>query len=109
MDPVLTSLKTIKHLGIRLEVTTLVIPGINDDPVELKKAVSFIVGELGSALCLGALPAGVTILILMAVGDICLHDERVDVFANRSPIGDHQGRGREGPHACVGTGVGVWR
>ena len=36
-----------KELGIWLEVTTLVIPGINDDPAELKDAASFISNELG--------------------------------------------------------------
>lgn len=47
LDPVLNSLKTIKRLGIWLEVTTLVIPGINDDPAELKDAVTFVARELG--------------------------------------------------------------
>jgi pyruvate formate lyase activating enzyme len=36
-----------KRLGIWLEVTTLVIPGINDDPAELKDAARFVVEELG--------------------------------------------------------------
>jgi len=48
LDPVLRSLKTIRRLGIWLEVTTLVIPGINDDPAELRDAVNFVVGELGA-------------------------------------------------------------
>ncbi len=47
LEPVLHSLKTIKRLGIWLEVTTLVIPGINDDPAELKDAVAFVAKELG--------------------------------------------------------------
>ncbi len=47
LEPVLRSLKTIKRLGIWLEVTTLVISGINDDPEELKDAVDFVAGELG--------------------------------------------------------------
>ncbi|MEA3365670.1 MAG: AmmeMemoRadiSam system radical SAM enzyme [Candidatus Hydrogenedentes bacterium] len=47
LEPVLTSLKTIKQLGIWLEVTTLVIPGINDDPAEIKDVVTFISEELG--------------------------------------------------------------
>jgi len=47
LDPVLRTLKTIKRFGIWLEVTTLVIPGINDDPAELKDAVSFVALELG--------------------------------------------------------------
>lgn len=47
LDPVLKNLKTIQRLGIWLEVTTLVIPGINDDPAELKDAVTFVAEELG--------------------------------------------------------------
>ena len=47
LDPVLDNLKTIKRLGIWLEVTTLVIPGINDDPAELKNAAKFVASELG--------------------------------------------------------------
>ncbi|MBN1437967.1 MAG: AmmeMemoRadiSam system radical SAM enzyme [Anaerolineales bacterium] len=47
LAPVLESLKTIRRLGIWLEVTTLVIPGINDDPAELKDAAGFIAQELG--------------------------------------------------------------
>ncbi|MBN1558220.1 MAG: radical SAM protein, partial [Lentisphaerae bacterium] len=41
------SLQTIKRLGIWLEVTTLVIPGINDDAAELGDAVAFIAEKLG--------------------------------------------------------------
>jgi pyruvate formate lyase activating enzyme len=48
LDPVLDSLKRMKALGIWLEVTTLVIPGINDDPAELRDAAQFISQELGS-------------------------------------------------------------
>ncbi|HEY9652942.1 MAG TPA: AmmeMemoRadiSam system radical SAM enzyme, partial [Coleofasciculaceae cyanobacterium] len=48
LQPVLDSLKTIKRLGIWLEVTTLVIPGINDDPAELRDVAQFIVKELGA-------------------------------------------------------------
>lgn len=48
LDPVLESLKTIRRLGIWLEVTTLVIPGINDNPAELKDAVTFVAEELGT-------------------------------------------------------------
>ena len=48
LQPVLESLKTIKQLGIWLEVTTLVIPGINDDSAELQDAAQFIVQELGA-------------------------------------------------------------
>ncbi len=48
LQPVLDSLKAIKQLGIWLEVTTLVIPGINDDPGELQDAAQFIFRELGA-------------------------------------------------------------
>ena len=47
LEPVLNSLRAIKELGIWLEVTTLVIPGLNDDPEELRDAVRFIADELG--------------------------------------------------------------
>ncbi len=48
LQPVLDNLKTIKQLGIWLEVTTLVIPGINDDGLELQDAAQFIFRELGA-------------------------------------------------------------
>ncbi len=48
LQPVLDSLKAIEQLGIWLEVTTLVIPGINDEPEELQDAAQFIVRELGA-------------------------------------------------------------
>jgi pyruvate formate lyase activating enzyme len=47
LQPVLESLGLIKQLGIWLEVTTLVIPGINDDQAELQDVASFIAQELG--------------------------------------------------------------
>ncbi len=48
LQPVLDSLKKLKQLGIWLEVTTLVIPGINDDLAELQDIADFIVQELGA-------------------------------------------------------------
>jgi pyruvate formate lyase activating enzyme len=48
LQPVLDSLKRMTALGIWLEVTTLVIPGINDDPAELRDAAQFVARELGS-------------------------------------------------------------
>ena len=48
LQPVLDSLKKIRRLGIWLEVTTLVIPGINDDPAELRDAARFVENELGA-------------------------------------------------------------
>jgi pyruvate formate lyase activating enzyme len=48
LQPVLDSLKKIKDLGIWLEVTTLIVPGVNDDPAELTDMAAFIAGELGT-------------------------------------------------------------
>jgi pyruvate formate lyase activating enzyme len=47
LKPVLESMKLMKRLGIWLEVTTLVIPGLNDDPHELRDAAKFVAQELG--------------------------------------------------------------
>ena len=47
LQPVLDSLKKMKELDIWVEVTTLIIPGINDDPEELGDAANFIAEELG--------------------------------------------------------------
>lgn len=48
LQPVLDNLKRIKDMGWWLEVTTLVIPGVNDGPEELAKAAEFIKDELGA-------------------------------------------------------------
>jgi len=47
LQPVLDNMKTMKRLGIWLEVTTLVIPDLNDDPAELRDVAQFIARELG--------------------------------------------------------------
>ena len=47
LQPVLDSLIAMKRLGIWVEVTTLVVPGINDDPAELEDAARFVAQELG--------------------------------------------------------------
>jgi pyruvate formate lyase activating enzyme len=47
LKPVLDNMKLMKKLGIWLEVTTLVIPGINDDLAELRDAAQFVAQELG--------------------------------------------------------------
>ena len=47
LQPVLNTMKLMKRLGIWLEVTTLVIPGINDDDGELKDVADFVAEELG--------------------------------------------------------------
>lgn len=47
LEPVKETLKQMKANGIWVEVTTLVIPGFNDDPVELSAIADFIACELG--------------------------------------------------------------
>ena len=47
LEPVKQTLKTMVELGLLVEVTTLVIPGLNDDPGELEQMASFIAGKLG--------------------------------------------------------------
>lgn len=47
LQPVLDNLKRMKAFGWWLEVTTLVVPGINDDPHELRDIARFIRQELG--------------------------------------------------------------
>lgn len=47
LKPVLENLKTMKRLGIWVEVTTLVIPGLNDSQDELRDIAQFIVTDLG--------------------------------------------------------------
>jgi len=44
LNPVLDSLKKMKELGIWLEITTLLIPGLNDSDDELKDIAAFISG-----------------------------------------------------------------
>jgi pyruvate formate lyase activating enzyme len=46
LQPVLDSLILMKKLGIWVEITTLVVPGINDDYDELKEIAQFIAKEL---------------------------------------------------------------
>ncbi|RPI64712.1 MAG: AmmeMemoRadiSam system radical SAM enzyme [Planctomycetaceae bacterium] len=50
LAPVLESLKEIVRAGIWLEVTTLVVPGMNDSPEELRDIATFISRELGTAV-----------------------------------------------------------
>jgi len=45
---VLAGLKEYRRLGIWLEVTTLVIPGLNDSTADLRGIAEFIAGELGT-------------------------------------------------------------
>jgi pyruvate formate lyase activating enzyme len=48
LEPVLNSMRTLNRLGVWLEVTTLVIPGINNAPEELRDAARFVAEELGA-------------------------------------------------------------
>ena len=47
LKPVLETLKYLKRQGVWLEVTTLIIPGENDDPEELREIARFIREALG--------------------------------------------------------------
>lgn len=47
LSPVLETLRKMKAAGIFIEVTTLLIPGLNDDPKELKELAAFIANDLG--------------------------------------------------------------
>ncbi len=47
LEPVLESCRSMKSLGIWLEITTLIVPGVNDDPDELKELAKFIFEDLG--------------------------------------------------------------
>lgn len=47
LAPVLDTLLLMKKLGIWIEVTTLLIPTINDDEMEMREIAAFISGELG--------------------------------------------------------------
>jgi len=47
LGPVLETLRKMKRLGVFVEVTTLLIPRLNDDPGELGELAAFIVNDLG--------------------------------------------------------------
>lgn len=47
LEPVKENLKLMKSLGIFLEITTLLIPGLNDNPDELRLLAGFIAESLG--------------------------------------------------------------
>ena len=48
LGPVKATLLRMKELGVWVEVTTLVIPGLNDDPDELEGLATFIAKDLGA-------------------------------------------------------------
>ncbi|MGD8474360.1 MAG: AmmeMemoRadiSam system radical SAM enzyme [Anaerolineae bacterium] len=47
LQPVLDSLKRMRELGVWVEVTTLIVPDMNDSEAELREIAQFIAGELG--------------------------------------------------------------
>jgi len=47
LEPVKEALRKMKALNIMVEVTTLMIPGLNDDPEEVSQLAAFIAQELG--------------------------------------------------------------
>jgi pyruvate formate lyase activating enzyme len=47
LEPVKATLRRMKALDIWVEVTTLIIPGLNDDPEELRNLAGFIADDLG--------------------------------------------------------------
>lgn len=47
LKPVLKTLGLMKSKGIHLEITTLLIPGMNDDPVQLSEMAAYIASDLG--------------------------------------------------------------
>jgi pyruvate formate lyase activating enzyme len=50
LEPVLVCLKALVKAGIWVEVTTLVVPGMNDSAEELRDVARFIAGELGAGV-----------------------------------------------------------
>lgn len=48
LKPVIKTLGLMKSMGIHLEITTLLIPGMNDDPVELSEMAAYIATDLGT-------------------------------------------------------------
>ena len=47
LEPVLENCRLMKAMGIWLEITTLIVPGVNDDPKELEAIAQFIYNDLG--------------------------------------------------------------
>jgi pyruvate formate lyase activating enzyme len=46
LDPVLKNIRTLYESGVHIEVTTLVVPGVNDNPEQLAGIAGFIASEL---------------------------------------------------------------
>jgi pyruvate formate lyase activating enzyme len=47
LKPVLDTIKTVSKMGVWLELTTLVIPGLNDDPEVIQKQCEWVKKEIG--------------------------------------------------------------
>lgn len=45
-EPILESLKILHQAGVHIEVTTLVVPGVNDKPAQLKEVAEFLANQL---------------------------------------------------------------
>lgn len=52
LQPVLDSVKAIHEAGVHLELTNLIIPGLNDDTTTFKKMIDWILQELGPEVVL---------------------------------------------------------
>ncbi len=50
LEPVLTCLRALVAAGVWVEVTTLIVPGMNDSAAELSDIAGFIAGELGEGV-----------------------------------------------------------
>lgn len=48
LEPVLQSCRTMKKAGVWLEITTLLVPGVNDDETQVRGLAEFIARELGA-------------------------------------------------------------
>jgi pyruvate formate lyase activating enzyme len=47
LAPVLAAIRTVHEMGVHLEIVNLVVPGMNDDPVELRALVEWVIDNLG--------------------------------------------------------------
>ncbi len=47
LEPILENCKRVKEAGVWLEVTTLLVPGVNDDEAQIKGLAGFIAESLG--------------------------------------------------------------
>ena len=50
VDDVLRTLKILKQEGVWTEITNLILPGLNDDPAEIKKMCEWIRDNLGTSV-----------------------------------------------------------